>query len=438
MKKALLSVLLASSFVANAQFWTEKATGFATPARTSNSISIVDANVIWANEFDNASQDYTLKGFTLSTNGGESWTPGSIDLGPNTAGLGISSITAASDLIAWVSTYPETGDLGGVWKTTDGGITWAQQTTALFNNPIESYANCVYFWDANNGIALGDPESGEFEIYTTNDGGSNWTRVDGANIPDPDIAGEFGIFNRYTFSGNSIWFGTDLGRIYRSTDNGLNWTVVTSPAGTDFWFDRLTFSDTNKGLLMQYYDTTTLYKTIDGGDTWNPVTTSGFYNTDIAYIPGTSIIVSASTANPLGSSYSTDDGTTWIAIDGVSHGTLAFLNSSFGFSAGETINSTTGGIFKFTGIPLKTPNFDIKNQISFYPNPTNGILHLDSEKSLIKQATVFDLLGRQVFDSKFSALNKANLDLKSLQTGAYVLKVTSDTGKTETMKIMKN
>jgi hypothetical protein len=114
------------------------------------------------------------------------------------------------------------------------------------------------------------------------------------------------------------------------------------------------------------------------------------------------------------------------------------LNNSFGFSAGLNTNVTTGGISKFTGIPLKSPSFEIKKQFSAYPNPTNGILQINSGTSLIKEAAVFDLLGKQVYKSNFSALNKVDLDLNSLQTGNYVLKVTSDSGKTETMKIMKN
>jgi hypothetical protein len=101
-------------------------------------------------------------------------------------------------------------------------------------------------------------------------------------------------------------------------------------------------------------------------------------------------------------------------------------------------SATVGGISKFTGIPLKNPSFDLKNQISAYPNPTNGLLHLNSENSLIKETSIIDLLGRQVFSSKFLPLNKVDLDLKSLQSGTYLLKVTSDSGQTETIKIMKN
>ena len=443
MKKILLSVLLASSFIANAQFWNEKVTGFATSGRTLYSISIVDANVIWAQEYDSAALDFTVKGFTRSTDGGETWTAAPIDLNVTTpSDLGISSITAISATTAWTSVYPINilTTAGGIWKTTDSGTTWNKQTTTEFSNLSESYANFVYFWDANNGVAGGDPENGEFEIYTTSDGGTNWIRVNGANIPDPivDTVSEYGYENIYTVSGNTIWFGTDRGRIFKSDDKGLTWTVNINPTPSiDFGLDRFTFSDVNKGLLMTY-NPVKLFNTTDGGANWSPMAITGsLYNTDIAYIPGTSTVISAASANPLGSSYSLDDGLTWTTIDGVSHGTLAFLNNSFGLSAGLNTNATTGGIYKFTGIPLKAPSFDLKKQLFAYPNPTNGMLHLDSEVFLIKDSAVFDLLGRQVYSSKFSALNKVDLDLNSLQTGNYVLKVTSDSGKTETMKIMK-
>ena len=424
----------------NAQFWSEKATGFTAANRTLSSISIVNTSVIWAIALDNsAAPDYTIKEFTKSTDGGETWTPGTINLGANTSGLGITSISAISDQIAWISAAPDVSDFGGVWKTTDGGLTWTKQTTALFNNPIDSYTSFVHFWDASNGVTGGDTENGTFEIYTTSNGGNNWNRVIGANIPS-SLVGEMGYVGVTSVVGNIFWFGTSAGRIFKSIDKGLSWTVTQTPS-TDFnlGLDRFTFSDANNGLFMDHNNTTTLYKTTDGGNNWTSITTPGFYKTNIAYIPGTSTVIAGAAANPFGSSYSTDNGSTWTTIDsGVFHGTLAFFNDSFGFSAGMNTNATTGGISKFAGLPLKTPSFEVDKQITAYPNPTNGILKLNSNNSLIKEVSVYDLLGKEVFNSKFSPLNNVNLDLNSLQAGNYILKTTSDSGKTETTKILKN
>lgn len=440
MKKTVLFILLVCSITVQAQFWTPKATGFASPGRILNSISIVNANVIWACAYDNtipSTPDYRIKEFTRSIDGGNTWIAGTMNLGVNTTGLGISSIKAISASTAWITAYPDTGGLGGVWKTIDSGVTWNKQTTALFNVPLDSYTNSVYFWDANNGIVLGDPESNDFEIYTTTNSGTNWTRVPGVNIPNPisDIDGEYAFENFYTVVGNTIWFGTDRGRIYKSTDKGLNWTVSTSPS-SDFGNDRFTFSDANKGLLTIYGTPILLYKTIDGGTNWTPVATT-MLNTDLVYIDGTSTVVATDINNPLGSSYSKNDGLTWTGIDNASHGAPVFLNDTVGFSSGINTSPTAGGIFKYTGTQLAVEKFDFKSQIYAYPNPTNGQLKLNSAIAQIKEVGVFDLLGKQVYNAKFLGLNNVDLDLNSLQTGMYFLKVTTDTGTIETVKIVK-
>ncbi|MBP7470605.1 MAG: T9SS type A sorting domain-containing protein, partial [Flavobacterium sp.] len=260
-----------------------------------------------------------------------------------------------------------------------------------------------------------------------------------ANIP-PSLVREMGYVGVTSVVGNIFWFGTSAGRIFKSIDKGLSWTVTQTPSNDfNLGLDRFTFSDANNGLFMDHNNTTTLYKTTDGGNNWTSITTPGFYKTNIAYIPGTSTVIAGAAANPFSSSYSTDNGSTWTTIDsGVFHGTLAFLNDSFGFSAGINTNATTGGISKFAGLPLKTPSFEADKQIVAYPNPTNGILKINSNNSLIKEVSVYDLLGKEVFNSKFSPLNNVNLDLNSLQAGNYILKTTSDSGKTETTKILKN
>lgn len=437
MKKNFLLILLTTSFVIKAQFWSPKATKFTSLSRSLNSISKVDANVIWANTFDNSdpnNPNFTVKEFTRSIDGGNTWTFGTINLGANTTDMESSSISAVSASTAWISVSPGATSTGGIWKTIDEGTTWTKQATALFSS-TNSYPNFVHFWNATDGIAQGDPESNEFEIYTTTNSGTNWTRVPAANIPNP-LSGELGYFNLYTVSGSTIWFGTDKGRIFRSSDKGLTWTVFASVYSANFGLDRFTFASTTKGILM-IHDILKIYSSADGGETWNPSTTPDFYKTKIAYILGTSNVISGAKANPLGSYDSTTAGITSTNIDALDEGTTVFSNNSFRFSAGKNTSTTAEGIDKFAGVPLKNASLGISNKISAYPNPTYDILYLNSENSLLKETLIFDLLGRHVFSAEFLPVNKVDLDLKSLQSGTYILKVTSNSGTTETLKIMK-
>jgi len=86
----------------------------------------------------------------------------------------------------------------------------------------------------------------------------------------------------------------------------------------------------------------------------------------------------------------------------------------------------------FTGV-LANNKFDRIAGLSIYPNPVkNGNLYITSNSSNAKTVAVYDILGRQVLNSKTSnnAVNVANL-----KSGAYIVKVTED-GKTDTRKLI--
>ena len=77
MMKKLLYLLLIVPFISNAQFWTDKATSFATAARGVNGISIVDANTVWVKAFDGSGgASNTVQEYAKSTDGGNTWTSG--------------------------------------------------------------------------------------------------------------------------------------------------------------------------------------------------------------------------------------------------------------------------------------------------------------------------------------------------------------------------
>jgi hypothetical protein len=86
---------------------------------------------------------------------------------------------------------------------------------------------------------------------------------------------------------------------------------------------------------------------------------------------------------------------------------------------------------------IENPPLSVKqNSISglnVYPNPvTDGILKITSDSSNAKTVAVYDILGKQVINTKTS--NNA-VNVSNLKGGAYIIKITED-GKTDTRKLI--
>ncbi|HYE78633.1 MAG TPA: hypothetical protein VEI97_11660, partial [bacterium] len=196
--------------------WTPQNTNFPIEDTGIASISIVDANTVWAVGYDGTDPTNPYNGFTRTTNGGATWTASTI---PAAVGLNFANVSAVSATTAWVAMYDATSGGGGLFKTTNGGTSWTPQNVGAFPAALGGFVNGIIAFDANTAVAVGDPTNGSFEIHRTTNGGTTWTRVASTNIPAPQ-AGEFGILGTLVRVGNTLWFGTNAGRVLRSTNQG--------------------------------------------------------------------------------------------------------------------------------------------------------------------------------------------------------------------------
>lgn len=449
MKKLLLLFFVTISAAVSAQpYWEEVSTGFPTTSTSQGQISYADANTVWtyATAGDGSGDFYQLWGRSLD--GGNTWTVGPINLGDTEYNIG--SIHAMSATTAYIAVFPNSATVqGGIYVTTNSGVTWTKQTSALFNTGTDSFTNLVHFFDANNGVCQGDPAGGYFEIYTTTNGGALWTRVPSASIPAP-LTGEYGYTHNYETVGNTIWCGTNRGRIYKSTDMGYTWTVAQSPV-TDFGSATVSASYSMKnqtdGLFIS--NTFDFYRTTDGAVTWNSEFPGGEYyrNFDIAYVPGTPDTYVCTGLDPddvgRGSSYSIDGGLTWIDINNLDAlpvdggGALEFYDCTHGLASGFTTSSTVGGIWvnQFDYCATAGVEEFNGNTVTASPNPTSGNFEINGKN--ITHVTVYDVLGKQVIDANYGSLNTVKVDLGALNNGVYMVKVTNNAGATSTIKVVK-
>lgn len=439
MKKQLLTLVMAIfGSAAFAQSWTEQNTGFSTASRGISEIRIVNTNTVWALAYDGVTPTANIQEFTTTGDGGTTWTAGVIDLGDPT--LKLTNITAFSPTTAWVGAFNETTGIGGVWKTEDTGATWTQQNSSAFQTNGESWFNVVHFFDANNGVAMGDPEGGEFEVYTTNDGGDNWTRVPAASLPDP-LSGEYGYNGGYVTAGNTFWFVTNKGKIYRTTDMGATWSKFNSPIsdfGSTAVNGKMYFSNNTNGVLLRNGATNNFYSTTDGGATWSAASTFTGTRKVLSYIPNTSTIVATSSVNgSTGTDFSSNNGATWTNIEngGPQRGFVAFIDGSTGWCGGFNTDATTGGIYKFDG-NLGTEDFS-SNKSAIYPNPTNGLVTIALATAETFEAKVMDINGKVLLTKTFNGLENNLMDVSSLSSGVYMMEL-KFADKKEVKKLVKN
>ncbi len=428
-----------------ATVWTKQNSSFTFGSRGVDEIDIINANTVWAKAYDGSNPTGYIREITRTNDGGATWTPGAITF-TNSTNYGVSNLYAVDYTTAYACMFPITGTGGAIVKTIDGGTTWNIQTTAPFTN---SWADFVHFFDANNGVCMGDPiattAGSDFVIYTTTNGGTTWTQVPLGSIPNT-LANEAGITNEYFALGNTIWFTSSKGRSFKSTDKGLTWTVASIGfTGAYNSSSKLTMKSALVGIAVLDTVPYTMRKTNDGGATWTTLVPTGYLvkHPELAFVPGTSSTwfdVSVSPSN--GSSYSIDDCSTFLNVDtgSVQFTAVSFFDINTGWAGSFNTSSTDGGIYKwnpaiFTGV---TSAISKEDNIKVYPIPAKNIVNLslgtmDDENMTI---TIYNMLGAKVMNQKMKAISGdiVQLDLSTIDSGVYFINIING-GKSITKKI---
>lgn len=153
-------------------------------------------------------------GFWKTTDNGTSWTQFSAGL----TRLGVSSIVVHPTTPNTI--YIATGDRDGndvagygVWRTTDGGLTWAAHNNGMGNRTV----NEIIMHPTNPNIMFA--ATSNRRVYRTSNGGANWTASPDLGFNPKDIA--------MHPTNSSILYASGT-RYARSTDGGVTWTTITS------------------------------------------------------------------------------------------------------------------------------------------------------------------------------------------------------------------
>src|SRR5690606_5602468 len=97
----------------------------------------------------------------------------------------------------------------------------------------------------------------------------------------------------------------------------------------------------------------------------------------------------------------------------------------------QTIGVCTSEALAVTVATLGVADFQ-KLQIKLYPNPTGGLLYIETSQEL-QSYEVYNLIGQRLLNGSFTG----NIDMKDLSKGTYLIRLTTLNGAVFTEKVIK-
>lgn len=175
--------------------------------------------------------------------------------------------------------YIAAGNSGGVFKSTNGGQNFFNITK--YNWQI-SFAS-IDFINTTTGFSVGQRTG----IFQTTNSGVNW-------FENQNFKTVTNIFNRNIFKidfadEHTGYISTDTG-IYKSTNAGNNWSFMFQSMRTNDFY----FHNSNTGWTIFYYGREGIFKTTDGGNSFNLQREFNSYNlNDIEFFDENTGLVTA-------------------------------------------------------------------------------------------------------------------------------------------------
>jgi hypothetical protein len=215
-----------------------------------------------------ALEDRTLLSTAIPLNS-QSWTP----IGP--ADISNTNTSGRITGVAGDPTDPNTIYIaaagGGVWKTSDAGLTW----TPLTDNQATDFMGAVAVAPSNHNIIYAGTGEANFSldsfygrgILVSNDAGATW-QLKGNSIFDRSAIAKIAIdpFDPNTVfvaATNAAFNGGGAAGIWKTTDGGNTWSSSLGGEGNDVIMD-----PTNDQIIYASTQGTGIFKSIDGGSTW--------------------------------------------------------------------------------------------------------------------------------------------------------------------------
>ncbi len=233
----------------------------------------------------------------------------------------------------------------GIYKTLNGGLNWNK----IFD--ISIILRQLFFVNKTIGFVVGNNGF----VYKTTNGGNSWINK---------ISYDVNSLNKIKFISSNIGFAIgNNNKFLKTTDGGKNWILSNISSTTITDLEAIEFFNASTGFVCGY----TLFKTINGGNSWVEINGIDNYHTRYSSIcsieKGVSLCMVGGSGTIL---KSTTAGSTWKKINsGVTENlkSVFFPTKNIGFAVGDN------------GVILKT-NDEGNNWINTHIFPKNNLLEV--------------------------------------------------------------
>ncbi|MBK7212398.1 MAG: T9SS type A sorting domain-containing protein [Bacteroidales bacterium] len=281
------------------------------------------------------------------------------------------------------------GLIAGDWvmiRTADGGLTWQTvDDPGIWGYDISD----IEYRSADKVFAVGNDWNSQ-GIIVSNDGGISWDRIDIENY-------QYG--NDLHFASDSLAFIAGFNDIFKSTDGGYSWTKSNVSDAENMNFKALSFPSEYVGYAVGSGSSANTYKTVDGGENWEPINTS--------------------VSSDLSSVYFTDE----------LHGLI------FG-DWGVESRTTTGGIVSIN----EEAEIDSESYFDVFPNPafSDWMITFNNEVTGSNSSLIVtDLSGKQIEEYKIKkGVSELYFPENHLPSGIYCIQYLSGNHVRESRKLV--
>lgn len=377
----------------------------------------------------------------------------------------LNSISFGSEQVGYIG-----GDDRLILKTIDGGTTWNPiqhvGLDSIFTPPIEDIIHIEFVSETNGFVIINDSESLAYYtggLYKTTDGGQTWEQETNFMC---SFYKTFHFNENKGFTIGSSCFG---GKTIAKKENGVYSVNIQYLSWNIDYLKAIDFVDTLQGIVAG--DSAQIHRTFDGGMTWDTTNINNFPPssipvtiTDLMYLNDSTVVFTSNVPDYI-YSISNDNGLNWNhvltntfldpQIKAIAHSKKDSIisvginfNDSLGFigyydksnawqnyhMTNEALNeidmqndSTAfivgdkGAIYTNSGALTSVNDMYQWLKVNIYPNPASNWIVVESEP--MKSIEVNDVDGRLMKRMDLTNEQLVQLNTKGWENGNYFLKI---------------